>query len=127
MNIFLSCTCHPSLRKRNVFTISTFYLYLVAAPPKVEEVKKSPPTVPGRPSAYEDIPVSNIRSVIAKRLGESKVFFARAYFIYILFFCIKSIFHVLKNKFFTLYSRIYLTLTRPLTSRLTNCSRSEIN
>ncbi|XP_043678735.1 dihydrolipoyllysine-residue acetyltransferase component of pyruvate dehydrogenase complex, mitochondrial-like [Vespula pensylvanica] len=43
-----------------------------AAPPKVEEVKKSPPTVPGRPSAYEDIPVSNIRSVIAKRLGESK-------------------------------------------------------
>ncbi|OAD60297.1 hypothetical protein WN48_05344 [Eufriesea mexicana] len=26
----------------------------------------------GRPSAYEDIPVSNIRGVIAKRLGESK-------------------------------------------------------
>ncbi|XP_047363272.1 dihydrolipoyllysine-residue acetyltransferase component of pyruvate dehydrogenase complex, mitochondrial-like [Vespa velutina] len=43
-----------------------------ATPAKVEQVKKARPTVPGRPSAYEDIPVSNIRSVIAKRLGESK-------------------------------------------------------
>ncbi|XP_043487326.1 pyruvate dehydrogenase protein X component, mitochondrial-like [Polistes fuscatus] len=42
------------------------------APPKVEKGKKAEPMVPGRPSAYEDIPVSNIRSVIAKRLGESK-------------------------------------------------------
>ncbi|XP_035742811.1 pyruvate dehydrogenase protein X component-like [Vespa mandarinia] len=43
-----------------------------ATPAKVEQIKKARPTVPGRPSAYEDIPVSNIRSVIAKRLGESK-------------------------------------------------------
>ncbi|KAI4479401.1 hypothetical protein M0804_011186 [Polistes exclamans] len=42
------------------------------APSKVEKGKKAEPMVPGRPSAYEDIPVSNIRSVIAKRLGESK-------------------------------------------------------
>lgn len=46
-----------------------------AAPAKVEKDGKaaSPtPMIPGKPSAYEDIPVSNIRSVIAKRLGESK-------------------------------------------------------
>ncbi|KAI4487857.1 hypothetical protein M0802_011745 [Mischocyttarus mexicanus] len=43
-----------------------------APPAKIEEGKRTDPMVPGRPSAYEDIPVSNIRSVIAKRLGESK-------------------------------------------------------
>ncbi|XP_076640065.1 dihydrolipoyllysine-residue acetyltransferase component of pyruvate dehydrogenase complex isoform X2 [Colletes latitarsis] len=50
-----------------------------ASPPKVGKgdgeraatpSKAHTPT--GRPSAYEDIPVSNIRGVIAKRLGESK-------------------------------------------------------
>ncbi|KAK2581107.1 hypothetical protein KPH14_007927 [Odynerus spinipes] len=46
-----------------------------AAPPKSAKGGRaaSPgPMVPGRPSTYEDTPVSNIRSVIAKRLGESK-------------------------------------------------------
>ncbi|XP_033196396.2 dihydrolipoyllysine-residue acetyltransferase component of pyruvate dehydrogenase complex [Bombus vancouverensis nearcticus] len=50
-----------------------------AAAPKVEKGRKEPGDVPskahvpsGRPSTYEDIPVSNIRGVIAKRLGESK-------------------------------------------------------
>ncbi|XP_015437196.1 PREDICTED: dihydrolipoyllysine-residue acetyltransferase component of pyruvate dehydrogenase complex, mitochondrial-like [Dufourea novaeangliae] len=49
-----------------------------ASPPKTEKGKEpaaSPAKshVPaGQPSAYEDIPVTNIRVVIAKRLGESK-------------------------------------------------------
>ena len=50
-----------------------------AAAPKLEKGRKEPGDVPskahvpsGRPSTYEDIPVSNIRGVIAKRLGESK-------------------------------------------------------
>lgn len=46
-------------------------------PPKVAKAKKEPSDVKvhvpsGGPSSYEDIPVSNIRGVIAKRLGESK-------------------------------------------------------
>lgn len=52
----------------------------IAAAPKLEKGRKEPGDVPskahvpsGRPSTYEDIPVSNIRGVIAKRLGESKV------------------------------------------------------
>lgn len=49
---------------------------MIALPPKAEKgpsslSKAHVPTV--RSSDYEDIPVSNIRSVIAKRLGESKV------------------------------------------------------
>ncbi|XP_076767207.1 dihydrolipoyllysine-residue acetyltransferase component of pyruvate dehydrogenase complex [Xylocopa sonorina] len=51
----------------------------IAPPPKAERDKKDRAPSPskthvpsGRPSAYEDIPVSNIRAVIAKRLGESK-------------------------------------------------------
>ncbi|XP_033349170.1 dihydrolipoyllysine-residue acetyltransferase component of pyruvate dehydrogenase complex, mitochondrial-like [Bombus vosnesenskii] len=50
-----------------------------AAAPKLEKGRKEPGDVPskahvpsGRPSTYEDIPVSNIRGVIANRLGESK-------------------------------------------------------
>ncbi|XP_031838869.1 dihydrolipoyllysine-residue acetyltransferase component of pyruvate dehydrogenase complex, mitochondrial isoform X2 [Nomia melanderi] len=49
-----------------------------ASPPKSEGDKKDRASsskihVPvGQPSTYEDIPVSNIRAVIAKRLGESK-------------------------------------------------------
>ncbi|XP_017891253.1 uncharacterized protein LOC108631663 [Ceratina calcarata] len=48
-----------------------------AAPPEVAQPKGEEPSgkphVPsGVPSAYEDLPVSNIRAVIAKRLGESK-------------------------------------------------------
>ncbi|XP_076303211.1 dihydrolipoyllysine-residue acetyltransferase component of pyruvate dehydrogenase complex-like [Lasioglossum baleicum] len=46
-----------------------------AEPVKAGGAKKErgPSHVPaGQPSAYEDIPVSNIRAVIAKRLGESK-------------------------------------------------------
>ncbi|XP_015186196.1 PREDICTED: pyruvate dehydrogenase protein X component, mitochondrial-like [Polistes dominula] len=50
------------------------------APGKVDKGKKAEPmVVPGRPSAYEDIPVSNIRSVIAKRLGESKSIIPHSY------------------------------------------------
>ncbi|KOX72271.1 hypothetical protein WN51_03253 [Melipona quadrifasciata] len=46
-------------------------------PPKVAKAKKEPSDVKvhvpsGGPSSYEDIPVSSIRGVIAKRLGESK-------------------------------------------------------
>ncbi|XP_034193602.2 dihydrolipoyllysine-residue acetyltransferase component of pyruvate dehydrogenase complex [Osmia lignaria lignaria] len=51
----------------------------VEPPPAVETGKKERAASPskkhvptGRPSAYEDIPVSNIRGVIAKRLGEAK-------------------------------------------------------
>lgn len=47
----------------------------VEAVPKLDEAhppSKIPVSV-GRPSLYEDIEISNIRSVIAKRLGESKV------------------------------------------------------
>ncbi|CAL7945496.1 unnamed protein product [Xylocopa violacea] len=51
----------------------------IAPPPKAERAKKDRAPSPskahvpsGRPSDYEDIPVSNIRAVIAKRLGESK-------------------------------------------------------
>ncbi|XP_076230934.1 dihydrolipoyllysine-residue acetyltransferase component of pyruvate dehydrogenase complex [Calliopsis andreniformis] len=51
---------------------------MAASPPKMikdkeDAVSPSKTHVPtGGPSAYEDIPVSNIRGVIAKRLGESK-------------------------------------------------------
>lgn len=55
------------------------------APPGAEKPRKEAPApgkphVPtGIPSAYEDIPVSNIRAVIAKRLGESKSTIPHAY------------------------------------------------
>lgn len=45
--------------------------------PKIDEDTRvpSPSKMPAsRPSAYEDIEISNIRGVIAKRLGESKVY-----------------------------------------------------
>ncbi|CAK9805862.1 Dihydrolipoyllysine-residue acetyltransferase component 1 of pyruvate dehydrogenase complex, mitochondrial [Anthophora plagiata] len=52
-------------------------------PPGVEKGKTAAPSkaqVPaGSPSAYEDIPVSTIRGVIAKRLGESKSNIPHAY------------------------------------------------
>ncbi|KAL0113477.1 hypothetical protein PUN28_012556 [Cardiocondyla obscurior] len=47
-----------------------------ASAPETPKVQLSRPgisdTPPGRPSPYEDIEISNIRAVIAKRLGESK-------------------------------------------------------
>lgn len=45
---------------------------LEAAEPATAGAKKPSHVPTGKPSAYEDIPVSNIRAVIAKRLGESK-------------------------------------------------------
>lgn len=63
------------------YKINCLFIYnLIEPPPAVEAGKKvravspSKTHVPtGRPSAYEDILVSNIRGVIAKRLGEAKV------------------------------------------------------
>ncbi|KAG7204367.1 hypothetical protein KM043_004811 [Ampulex compressa] len=52
-------------------------------PKKTKGAKADIPSIlhvpSGKPSAYNDIPVSNIRSVIAKRLGESKSNIPHAY------------------------------------------------
>lgn len=53
-----------------------------APPPKDQKqpdipLKKHVPS--GGPSTYQDIPVSNIRSIIAKRLGESKITIPHSY------------------------------------------------
>jgi len=53
------------------------YEYCFAAPaPSTDKIRPSAvekPVSTGKPSPYEDIEISNIRAVIAKRLGESKV------------------------------------------------------
>ncbi|XP_012140616.2 dihydrolipoyllysine-residue acetyltransferase component of pyruvate dehydrogenase complex [Megachile rotundata] len=58
----------------------------VEPPPQVGTGKKEPVSAPskkhvptGQPSTYEDIPVSTIRGVIAKRLGEAKSTIPHAY------------------------------------------------
>lgn len=55
-----------------------FYEYLFAVPaPKTDKARSPSPektfVLPGQPSPYKDIEISNIRAVIAKRLSEAKV------------------------------------------------------